>query len=248
LKTLNTDGLSAKTVETWWFVVLEIAVALVLLNMSKRQPFPGPSKRFASILLGVSLLLLVGQSAPNPTGVQVHLIFLLTYGALGLVFGVKNMLISRDEVIVAPFAGILFSVGGVAVMAGQWGKYSTFEEFLAFATIIALGGAQTWLVFRGLLIGRLPLAWSKAGLVALNRGQLEGEHGALDCFERAWDLDEEHLNPMAWLALTKIETFLGNQEKADHWVARLAEDGGEKSVAPEWISAIEKCLSSLEKK
>ena len=155
------------------------------------------------------------------------------------------MLVTREEVIVAPFAGVLFSVSATAIMADQWESLTSFEEYAAFATIVVIGGCQTWLVFRGLLIGRLPLAWSKAGLVALERGQVSGPHGALECFEKSWDLEEEHLNPMAWLALERIHTFIGNDAEASHWGKRLAESGGEEAVAKEWIEAIESALDRL---
>ncbi len=231
--------------ENWWFLLLEFATALTLIFMSGRQPFPGPSKRYGSILLIIALLLLIGETGPRPTDVQVHLFVLLIYGALGLTRGVHNMLVKRDEVIVAPFAGILFSVSATAMMAEQWDSLTVFEEYAAFATIVVIGGCQTWLVFRGLLIGRLPLAWSKAGLVALERGQVSGPHGALECFEKSWDLEEEHLNPMAWLALHRIHTFLGNDSESEHWKKRLAESGGEDAVAIEWITAIESALNRL---
>ena len=231
--------------ENWWFLLLEFAIALTLILMSNRQPFPGPSKRYGSVLLIIALLLLIGETGPRPTSVEVHLYVLLAYGSLGLVRGVHNMLVTREEVIVAPFAGILFSVSATAIMAGQWESLTSFEEYAAFATIVVIGGCQTWLVFRGLLIGRLPLAWSKAGLVALERGQVSGPHGALECFEKSWDLEEEHLNPMAWLAIERIHTFIGNDAEASHWGRRLAESGGEEAVAKEWIEAIESALGRL---
>ena len=155
------------------------------------------------------------------------------------------MMVTRDEVIVAPFAGVLFSVSATAIMADQWDSLTVFEEYAAFATIVLIGGCQTWLVFRGLLIGRLSLAWSKAGLVALQRGQISGPHGALECFEKSWDLEEEHLNPMAWLALHRINSFIGNKSQSEHWSKRLAESGGEEAVAEEWIEAIESSLANL---
>jgi len=231
--------------ENWWFLLLEFAIALTLILMSSRQPFPGPSKRYGSVLLIIALLLLIGETGPRPTSVQVHLYVLLAYGSIGLVRGVHNMLVTREEVIVAPFAGVLFSVSATAIMADQWESLTSFEEYAAFATIVVIGGCQTWLVFRGLLIGRLPLAWSKAGLVALERGQVSGPHGALECFEKSWDLEEEHLNPMAWLALERIHTFIGNDAEASHWGKRLAESGGEEAVAKEWIEAIESALDRL---
>ena len=231
--------------ENWWFLLLEFAIALTLILMSSRQPFPGPSKRYGSVLLIIALLLFIGETGPRPTSVEVHLYVLLVYGSLGLVRGVHNMLVTREEVIVAPFAGVLFSVSATAIMADQWESLTSFEEYAAFATIVVIGGCQTWLVFRGLLIGRLPLAWSKAGLVALERGQVSGPHGALECFEKSWDLEEEHLNPMAWLALERIHTFIGNDAEASHWGRRLAESGGEEAVAKEWIEAIESALGRL---
>lgn len=231
--------------ENWWFLLLEFAIALTLIFMSGRQPFPGPSKRYGVVLLIIALLLLLGETGPRPTDVHVHLYVLLLYGSLGLVRGVHNMLVTRDEVIVAPFAGVLFSVSATALMADQWDSLSAFEEYAAFATIVVIGGCQTWLVFRGLLIGRLPLAWSKAGLVALQRGQISGPHGALECFEKSWDLEEEHLNPMAWIALQRIHAFMGDESKADHWNKRLAESGGEDAVAVEWIEAIDSALANL---
>jgi hypothetical protein len=248
LTTIKNVFFYPRNMETWWFLVLEFAVALTLISMSKRQPFPGPSQRYGSILLIISFLLLIGETAPRPTGIQVHLFILLTYGSLGLIRGVPNMLVSREEVIVAPLAGILFSVSATALMAEQWDNLSVFEEYAAFATIVVIGGCQTWLVFRGLLIGRLPLAWSKAGMVALERGQISGTHGALECFEKAWDLEEEHLNPMAWIALQRINSFIGNEDEAEHWSKRLSESGGEDAVAKEWVAAIELALNSLQPK
>ena len=230
--------------ETWWFIVLEFAVGLALLAMSGRQPFPGPSRRYATILLIIAALLFVGETAPNPTGPDVHMMILLVYGGLGLISGVNNMMNTREEVIVAPFAGILFSVSATGLMAAQWDSLSKFEAYAAFGTIVIIGAGQTWLVFRGLLIGRLPLAWSKAGLVALQRGNFSGEHGAIECFERAWDLEEEHLNPMAWYALEQIHKFLGNEEQSQHWGRRLAESGGVDAMATEWKEIVDTSLDS----
>lgn len=231
--------------ENWWFLTLEFAIAISLMYMSKRQPFPGPSFRYGFVLFIIAVLFLIGENSPRSTNPQVHIVVLLIYGGLGLVRGVHNMVKTREEVIVAPFAGVLFSVSATAMMAEQWSSLSKFEEYSAFATIVLIGAGQTWLVFRGLLIGRLPLAWSKAGLVALERGQVSGEHGAIECFERAWDLEDEHLNPMAWFALSKIHQSLGNVEDASYWSKRLAESGGSDAIANEWIIAIESAINKL---
>ena len=73
------------------------------------------------------------------------------------------------------------------------------ERWAGFLLLVLLGEGQTWMVFRGLLIGRLPLAWSQAGMVALQRRRSAAERS---CFENGWDADEEHLNPMACVACT----------------------------------------------
>ena len=74
---------------------------------------------------------------------------------------------------------------------------------------------------------------------------MSGPHGAIECFEKSWDLEEEHLNPMAWLALQRIHLFLHNSEESEHWSKRPAESGGEDAVAVEWIEAIESALAKL---
>ena len=130
-------------------------------------------------------------------------------------------------------------------MIQTWSSLSTIEQWSGFLALVVLSGGQVWLVFRGLLIGRLPLAWSQAGMVALSRGQISGEHGAISCFEKAWDVDEEHLNPMAYVALHRIHEFLGDKEEAEKWFENLIDSGGEDAVAPEWIEAIENSLSNI---
>lgn len=130
MTTIKNVVLYPANMETWWFLILEFAVALTLISMSKRQPFPGPSQRYGYILLTISFLLLIGETAPRPTGIQVHLFILLAYGSLGLIRGVHNMLVTREEVIVAPLAGILFSVSATAIMAEQWGSLSDSKSML----------------------------------------------------------------------------------------------------------------------
>lgn len=240
------NHITAAGMETWWFLILEFAVSVSLILLSGRQPFPGPSKRYGWLLLTVALLLTIGETAPRPTSLSVHLYLLLAFGSIGLFKGVQNMIVTREEVIVAPFAGILFSVSVTAMMSQQWDELSKFEEFAAFGTIVVIGLGQIWLIFRGLLIGRLPLAWSKAGLLALQRGQIASSRGAIACFEKAWDLEEEHLNPMAWFALSRIYSFMGNEQEEVHWKNRLNEAGGEDAVASEWVEAIDDAISKIE--
>jgi hypothetical protein len=229
----------------WALIFFELTIGMILFFGSKSQPFPTPSRRLGSLLLLISTLLLVGQSAPRPASVNGHFAFLSLMGAFGLIFGVHHMLRTRREVLVAPMAGFMFSVGVGGLMVQTWSSLGTIEQWSGFLALIVLSGGQVWLVFRGLLIGRLPLAWSQAGMVALNRGQLSGNHGAISCFEKAWDVDEEHLNPMAYSALLKISQFLGNHEDIEKWHEALIGVGGEEAVAKEWIEAIDNSLKTI---
>tara|TARA_B100001769_G_C21973197_1_gene523486 strand:- start:24 stop:770 length:747 start_codon:yes stop_codon:yes gene_type:complete len=229
----------------WLLLGFELVIAIILILGSKSQPFPTPAKRFGWFILMVSGLLLLGQSAPNPTSLEGHLTILSVFGAFGLVSGINLMLRTRREVLVAPMSGFMFCVGVTGLITQTWDELNKFEHWAGFLALVVLAGGQTWLVFRGLLIGRLPLAWSQAGMVALHRGQLRGPHGAIECFEKAWDAEEEHLNPMAYSALSKIFQALEEAEKAEHWNELFLESGGNESVAVEWLDAIDDCLSNM---
>ncbi|MFL2882583.1 MAG: hypothetical protein ACJ0CN_05355 [Candidatus Poseidoniaceae archaeon] len=229
----------------WLLIGFELVISIILILGSKSQPFPTPARRFGWFILMVGGLLLLGQSAPNPTSLEAHLTILSVFGAFGLVSGINLMLRTRREVLVAPMSGFMFCVGVTGLITQTWDELNKFEHWAGFLALVVLAGGQTWLVFRGLLIGRLPLAWSQAGMVALHRGQLRGPHGAIECFEKAWDAEEEHLNPMAYSALSKIFQALEETDRATHWNELFLESGGSESVAIEWLSAIDDCLSSM---
>ena len=235
----------AESTVVWMLLVFDAVIGVALVFGAKSQPFPTPAKRFGTLILIITGLLLLGQSAPNPTSLEAHLGILSVIGAFGLVAGIHHMLNTRREVLVAPMSGFLFCVGVAGLITKTWDDLTKLEHWAGFLALVVLAGGQTWLVFRGLLIGRLPLAWSQAGMVALHRGQLHGSHGAIECFEKAWDADEEHLNPMAYSALYKINLFLNDSEQAKHWKDLFLESGGNNSVAAEWLTAIDECLSAM---
>ena len=243
---MNADSMIiAESTAVWMLLVFDVIIGIVLIFGAKSQPFPTPAKRFGKLILVLTGLLLLGQSAPNPTSLEAHLGIISVVGAFGLVSGIHHMLNTRREVLVAPMSGFLFCVGVAGLITKTWDELTQFEHWAGFLALVVLAGGQTWLVFRGLLIGRLPLAWSQAGMVALHRGQLHGSHGAIECFEKAWDGDEEHLNPMAYSALYKINLFLDDQQQAEHWNELFLESGGKNAVANEWLEAIDQCLSAM---
>ena len=235
----------AESTIVWILLIFDTIIGVVLILGSRSQPFPTPAKRFGTLMLIIAGLLFMGQSAENPTSLEAHLGILSIIGAFGLVTGIHHMLNTRREVLVAPMAGFMFCVGVAGLITQTWEDLTQFEHWAGFLALVVLGGGQTWLVFRGLLIGRLPLAWSQAGMVALHKGQLHGPHGAIECFEKAWDGDEEHLNPMAYSALYKITKFLELDDQAAHWQGLFIESGGNNAVAVEWLDAVDECLKKM---
>ena len=212
-------------------LLFEFALAISLFYLSSKQPFPEPSRRFSFLILFIASVMAIGQTAPNPVELQFHLAIIAGIGAFGLVAGVYHLGVTRRDVLIAPFSGAIFCVSVAALMATYWGDLTKFEQFSGFFAIVVMGGGQTWLVFRGLLIGKLPLAWSQAGMVALQKGKLHGNHGAIACFEKGWDIEEEHLNPMAYLALERIYKFLDDDENSSYWRDALIDAGGDEAVA-----------------
>ena len=159
----------------WILICFEAVVGLLLFIGSRSQPFPQPSRRFGLFILSLASLAAVGQMAPNPVTVTGHLVLLTGVGSFGLLAGIHHLVRTRREVLLAPFSGFFFCVGVGGLMVQTWESLNQFEQWSGFLSLVMLGGGQTWLVFRGLLIGRLPLAWSQAGMVALQRGQIAGE-------------------------------------------------------------------------
>lgn len=230
----------------WSLIGFEFLIGIALVYNSKNQPFPRPSARFGWLVILLTSLVLIGQAAPKPMTVFAHFVMLSGVGGFGLVAGVYQLAQTQRDVLVAPYAGLMFCVGVVGLMVQTWEDLSTLEQWAAFLTIVVLGGGETWLIFRGLLIGKLPQAWSQAGMIALLQGRLTGRNGAIECFEKGWDADEEHLNPMAYVALHRIHLFLGQKDEANLWRENLDREGGEAAVAYEYIRAIHDALSDLD--
>ena len=217
-------------------------VSMSLIVGSRHQPFPEISGKFGWTLASLTGLLALGETAPRPMSLTMLLIVSLILGSYGVLVGVHHMVRTRRDVFIAPMSGFVFCTGAGGLMVLTWPELNTLEQWAGFLLLVLLGGGQTWMVFRGLLIGRLPLAWSQAGMVALQRRQLHGPHGAISCFERGWDADEEHLNPMAYVALHRIHLFLERSDEAKRWLESFEDAGGDASVAPEWIEAVHDAL------
>ena len=224
---------------------LACVLGLILMWMSRNQPFPEVSRRFGIILLMLGFLGLLSESAPRPTTDRVWLITYTGLGGLGVVIGMRHMTHTRMDVLIAPASGFLLCIGVIGLLWNEWRVLSEFEQIASFLLASFLCMGEVYLVFRGLLIGKLPQSWSQAGLRSLQRGILDGPNGAIFCFERAWDVEKEHLNPMAYLALQRIFYARGDSVNADEWALKLAENGGKNAVDEAWIKAVDDSLKRL---
>ncbi len=190
-------------------------------------------------------VLIISEQAPRETSETVPMYFALGLGVLGTLKGSWDMTRTMRDVIVAPFAGGMLCAGSAALLVGWWDEGGTYEHISSFILVSALILMEIYLVFRGLIIGVPGLSWSKAGLRQIQRGLLDGPSGAISCFERSWDADEEWLGAMSHAALIRIYIHLEQEESANNSEKYLEEFGGWEVVDSAWIEAIDSALNSI---
>jgi hypothetical protein len=227
----------------WIFLFLGIGGSCFWLSW--HQPFPEISRRFAYLVLLAGSVLIISEQAPRETSETVPMYFALGLGVVGTLKGSVDMTRTMRDVIVAPFAGGMLCAGGAALLVGWWDEGGTYEHISSFILVSALILMEIYLVFRGLIIGVPGLSWSKAGLRQIQRGLLEGPSGAISCFERSWDADEEWLGAMSHAALIRIYIHLKQEESANNSEKYLEEFGGWDIVDSAWIDAIDSALNSI---
>jgi len=227
----------------WIFLFLGIGGSCFWLSW--HQPFPEISRRYAYLVLMAGSVLIISEQAPRETSETVPMYFALGLGVLGTLKGSWDMTRTMRDVIVAPFAGGMLCAGSAALLVGWWDEGGTYEHISSFILVSALILMEIYLVFRGLIIGVPGLSWSKAGLRQIQRGLLDGPSGAISCFERSWDADEEWLGAMSHAALIRIYIHLEQEESANNSEKYLEEFGGWEVVDSAWIEAIDSALSSI---
>ena len=227
----------------WIFLFLGIGGSCFWLSW--HQPFPEISRRYAYLVLMAGSVLIISEQAPRETSETVPMYFALGLGVLGTLKGSWDMTRTMRDVIVAPFAGAMLCAGSAALLVGWWDEGGTYEHISSFILVSALILMEIYLVFRGLIIGVPGLSWSKAGLRQIQRGLLDGPSGAISCFERSWDADEEWLGAMSHAALIRIYIHLEQEESANNSEKYLEEFGGWEVVDSAWIEAIDSALNSI---
>ncbi|HJO41830.1 MAG TPA: hypothetical protein QF508_00320 [Candidatus Thalassarchaeaceae archaeon] len=228
-----------------FWVMFYLALGAVALYYSQHQPFPEYSSRFGIVMISVGIIFWIMKNAPRETGEMVPAMIAVTLGGFFVVVGVFRMAVRLDDVVVAPFGGVLLCVGTLSLMSDRWPDMAQSEQIGSFLLASILVLMEIYLAFRGLVVGVQGITWSKSGLRQVTRGLLLGPRGAISHFERSWDMEDPWINAMSHAALVLIHRHLGDESAAKEHLTELEAAGGWESVDDTWISAITDALSNL---
>ena len=233
------------TTELDYWIVLFFALGAVSLYYARLQPFPEFGNRFGWLSIAIGLIFLISRNAPRETAIIAPTVTAAAFGGLAVMYGVRHMVVTQQDVLVAPFGGILLCVGTVSLMAESWGDMNSPYQLISFVTASVVVMLEIYLSFRGLVVGVQGITWSKSGLRQVSRGLLKGPRGAISHFERSWDMNDQWLNAMSHAALTLIHKHLHNQSAEKEHLAELEAIGGWGAVDNAWIETIESGLAKL---
>ena len=220
--------------------------SVMLLWMSRAQPFPEIGGRWAWLMLALTGILAIAMNSPRAMNPYLPVIVAGGIGGLGVVVGAMHDR-RKQDVILAPFAGFWFMAATVSALADGWVSYNQTEQWGGFilATIVIL--LEVFLFWKGLIIGVQGISWSQAALRQLDRGLIDGERGAISMFEKSWSVEESWLDAMSHAALVRIHNSQGNSLAASKHAELLERLGGEGSVEAEWLAKIDSCVKRLSK-
>ena len=229
-----------------FWIALFAGLGLTVLYYSRHQPFPEISGRFALVLLVTGAILWLSTTAPRETGESVPAVVATVIGGAAVVIGVVQMSMLRNDVIVAPFGGVLLCMGATSLMVDRWTGMEQTEQIGSFAVASLLVMLEIYLAFRGLVVGVQGISWSKSGLRQVRRGLIHGPKGAISHFERSWDMEDPWINAMSHAALALIHRHSGDAEAEREHVVELERAGGWESVDQSWIAAIKEGLGQIQ--
>ena len=228
----------------WVWITFLGGTSILLLWMSRAQPFPEIGGRWAWLMLTLTGTLAVAMSSPRAMNPDLPVMVAGIMGGLGVVVGAVHDRRKRD-VILAPFAGMWFTAATVSALTDGWASYDNTEQWFGFilATIVIL--LEILLFWKGWVDGIQGLSWSQAALRQLDRGLIDGERGAISMFEKSWSVDNSWLDAMSHAALIRIHDYAGNSTAAAKHAKLLEQHGGEDIVDTAWLEKIDSCLKRL---
>ena len=228
-----------------FWIALFVSLGLVVLYYSRHQPFPEISGKFALLLLLTGGVLWLSTTAPRETSESVPAVVATVIGGAAVVIGVVQMSMLRNDVIVAPFGGVLLCMGSISLMVDRWSGIGQIEQIGSFTVASLLVMLEIYLAFRGLVVGVQGISWSKSGLRQIRRGLIHGPNGAISHFERSWDMEDPWINAMSHAALVLIHRHAGDVEAEQEHVIELEKAGGWGSVDQTWVEAIGDALGQI---
>ena len=233
------------TSELDYWIVLFFALGAISLYYARLQPFPEFGNKFGWSSIALGLIFLISRNAPRDTAILAPTVTAAIFGGLAVMYGVRHMVVTQQDVLVAPFGGVLLCVGTVSLMADSWNEMNSTEHLISFVTASVVVMLEIYLAFRGLVVGVQGITWSKSGLRQVSRGLLQGPRGAISHFERSWDMDDQWLNAMSHAALALIHKHLGDEVAEKEHIQELQAIGGWDAVDKNWIQTIEGELRKL---
>ena len=233
------------TSELDYWIVLFFALGAISLYYARLQPFPEFGNKFGWSSIALGLIFLISRNAPRDTAILAPTVTAAIFGGLAVIYGVRHMVVTQQDVLVAPFGGILLCVGTVSLMADSWNEMNSTDHLISFVTASVVVVLEIYLAFRGLVVGVQGITWSKSGLRQVSRGLVQGPRGAISHFEGSWDMDDQWLNAMSHAALALIHKHLGDEAAEKEHVQELQAIGGWDAVDKNWIQTIEGELRKL---
>jgi len=233
------------TSELDYWIVLFFALGAVSLYYARLQPFPEFGNKFGWSSIALGLVFLISRNAPRDTAILAPTVTAAIFGGLAVMYGVRHMVVTQQDVLVAPFGGVLLCVGTVSLMTDSWDEMNSTDHLISFVTASVVVMLEIYLAFRGLVVGVQGITWSKSGLRQVSRGLLQGPRGAISHFERSWDMDDQWLNAMSHAALALIHKHLGDEAAEKEHIQELQAIGGWDAVDKNWILTIEGELRKL---
>ena len=234
------------TSELDYWIVLFFALGAISLYYARLQPFPEFGNKFGWSSIALGLTFLISRNAPRDTAILAPTVTAAIFGGLAVIYGVRHMVVTQQDVLVAPFGGVLLCVGTVSLMADSWDEMNSTDHLISFVTASVVVMLEIYLAFRGLVVGVQGITWSKSGLRQVSRGLLQGPRGAISHFERSWDMDDQWLNAMSHAALALIHKHLGDEAAEKEHIQELQAIGGWDAVDKNWIETIEGELNKLQ--
>ncbi len=228
-----------------FWIIFYFLIGGVILYYSKFQPFPEIGGRYSFLILFLGIIYAIASTAPRDTIEEFPALVSVFVGSFGVIFGVRHMVVTKQDVILAPFAGILLCIGTIDLFTVDWVNSTMNEQIMSFIIASIIVMLEIYLAFRGLVVGVPGISWSKSGLRQIKRGLIYGKNGAIEHFNKSWDMNDPWLNTMSHAALLLIYEKIGNEKKTEEHLLGLEKEGGWEALDESWTEVIKNSLKEI---